>query len=101
MRGNQPTLGDIELNFHELVLPDNLLCDEVSESLSPDCEPEEEQELQTYRVDTHCHICGTGVRICVAASIPAIQLLQELLFSSLALLCPRCSRGHFNHGRFQ
>lgn len=101
MRGNQPTLGDIELNFHELVLPDNLLCDEVSESLSPDCEPEEEQELQTYRVDTHCHICGTGVRICVAASTPAIQLLQELLFSSLALLCPRCSRGHFNHGRFQ
>nr|AYA94393.1 MAG: E7 protein [Human papillomavirus] len=101
MRGNQPTIKDIELDFKELVLPDNLLCDEVSESLSPDCEPEEEQEVQTYKVDTQCHICGIGVRICVAASFPAIQLLQELLLRSLALLCPRCSRGHFHHGRSQ
>lgn len=99
MRGNQPTVRDVELNLNELVLPENLLCDEGEESLSPDCEPEEEQDVQTYRVDTQCYICGTGVRICVAASEPAIHLLQELLFGSLSLLCPRCSRGHFHHGR--
>lgn len=101
MRGNQPTLQDVELNLNELVLPEPLLCDENSESLSPDCEPEEEQEIETYRVDTLCHICGTGVRVCVAASVPAIHLLQELMFGSLSFLCPRCSRGHFHHGRFQ
>jgi hypothetical protein len=97
MRGNEPSLRDIELN--ELVLPDNLLCDEGS--LSPDCEPEEEQELQTYRVDSLCSICGSRVRVCVAASLPAISLFEELLRGGLGLLCPRCSRGHFHHGRSQ
>ncbi|ATQ38694.1 E7, partial [Gammapapillomavirus 19] len=52
-------------------------------------------------VDSHCFICGTGVRVCVAATTPAIRLFEELLVGGLTLLCPRCSRGHFHHGRSQ
>nr|AYA94722.1 MAG: E7 protein [Human papillomavirus] len=99
MIGKEPSIKDVELNLNELVLPENLLCDE--ESLSPDCEPEEEQSISTYKVDCHCYICGTGVRVCVAATFPAIRLLEELLLGGLNLLCPRCSRGHFHHGRSQ
>lgn len=99
MIGKESTIKDIELNLNDLVLPSNLLCEE--ESLSPDCEAEEEQSVTTYKVDSHCYICGTGVRVCVAATTPAIRLFEELLVGGLTLLCPRCSRGHFHHGRSQ
>nr|AYA93917.1 MAG: E7 protein [Human papillomavirus] len=99
MIGKEASLKDVELNLNELVLPENLLCDE--ESLSPDCEPEEEQAITTYKVDSNCYNCGIGVRICVAATTPAIRLLEELLLGGLTLLCPRCSRGNFHHGRSQ
>lgn len=96
MIGKEPCVGDVELDLRELVLPDNLLCEE---SLSPDCEPEEEQDRSTYKVDTVCCYCDAGVRLCVAATTPAIRLFEELLLGGLLLICPRCSRGPVQHGR--
>nr|AYA94327.1 MAG: E7 protein [Human papillomavirus] len=95
MRGERPTINDIELNLEALVLPDNLLS---NESLSPDTEGEEEEQAP-YSVDTGCKACGTGVRLCVFSTQAAIRLLQHLLTSELSLLCPRCARNHFHHGR--
>lgn len=99
MIGKEPCIGDVELDLSELVIPDNLLCEESVESLSPDCEPEEEQARSTYKVDTACCFCEAAVRLCVVASVPAIHLLEELLLGGLRLICPRCSRGPFQHGR--
>ncbi|AYD74613.1 E7 [Macaca mulatta papillomavirus 7] len=96
MIGQKATIGDIDLNLEELVLPDNLLC---SESLSPDSEPEEER--QPFSVDTCCGICNRRVRIVVVATGSAIHLLQTLLLAELSLLCPPCSRGTSQHGRSQ
>nr|AEX31151.1 E7 protein [Human papillomavirus] len=95
MRGNEPTLRDIELNLEEIVLPQNLLS---NESLSPDDAPEEEH-LSPYRVDSYCYKCNCRVRIVVVASAGSIRLLEELLLSSLFLLCPGCSRNNVRHGR--
>nr|AYA93615.1 MAG: E7 protein [Human papillomavirus] len=95
MIGNKPTVSDIELDLHELVLPNNLVC---NESLSPDTEGEEE-ERAPYRVETYCKSCETGVRLCVYASQAAIRTLQRLLISDLSLFCPACSRNLFHHGR--
>nr|AYA94114.1 MAG: E7 protein [Human papillomavirus] len=99
MIGKEPCVGDVELDLTELVLPNNLLCEESTESLSPDCEPEEEQSGTAYKVDTNCHFCGASVRLCVVASIPAIHLFEELLLGSFSLICPRCARGPCQHGR--
>nr|AYA94108.1 MAG: E7 protein [Human papillomavirus] len=95
MIGQKPTVNDIELDLQSLVIPDNLMC---SESLSPDCEGEE-VEHTPYRVDTSCHSCGTGVRLCVYSTGSAIRQLQELLISELNLFCPPCARNLFHHGR--
>lgn len=95
MRSNKPTIPDINLELHDLVLPANLL---TNESLSPDDVPEEEQ-LLPYRVDTSCDTCRAGVRLVVVTSVQSIQLLQQLLATDLNLLCPRCYRGLFQHGR--
>ena len=95
MRGNNPTIKDIELNLHDLVLPANLLTDE---SLSPDDFPEEEQQLP-FKIDCSCGTCGAGVRLVVLATQIGISTLQQLLTSDLSVICPRCFRGHFHHGR--
>nr|AYA93498.1 MAG: E7 protein [Human papillomavirus] len=95
MRGERPTINDIELNLEALVLPDNLLS---NESLSPDIEYEEEEQ-SPYSIATCCRSCGTGVRLCVFSTRAAIRHLQELLTLELSLFCPRCARNHFHHGR--
>jgi hypothetical protein len=96
MRGEQPDIRDVELNLESLILPENLLS---NESLSPDTEGEEEEELFPYRIDSCCYSCGTGVRLCVVASNTAIRDLQQLLLVGLNLLCPGCSRQQVHHGR--
>lgn len=88
MRGNNPTINDIELHLEELVLPVNLL---ANESLSLDDQPEEEQQ-QYYRVDSLCGNCNTRVRLVVLANNAAIRELQQLLFASLSIVCSRCAR---------
>lgn len=91
MQGDFVTLPDIELE--SLIIPANLIC---NETLSPDVEPEEEQ---TYKVDSKCHTCGAGLRVCVVASDTAIRRLQLLLLEDLHLLCPRCARALCENGR--
>jgi len=91
MQGELVTIPDIVLET--LVTPANLLC---NETLSPDEEPEEEQ---IYKVDSHCHTCGAGLRVCTVASEIAIRRLQVLLLQDLHFLCPRCARALCNHGR--
>nr|AYA94351.2 MAG: E7 protein [Human papillomavirus] len=95
MIGSKPTIADIKLDLTNFVLPDNLLC---NETLSPDTEGQEEEQAP-YKVDTCCKSCGTGVRLCVFATIEAIRALQELLISELNLVCPGCARNLFRHGR--
>ncbi|ATQ38394.1 E7 [Gammapapillomavirus 13] len=95
MRSNRPTIQDINLELHDLVLPVDLL---ANESLSPDDIPEEEQ-LSPYQIDTSCGTCRAGVRIVIVTSVDSLILFQQLLASDLQIVCPRCSRGHFHHGR--
>lgn len=96
MRGNSPTVRDIELDLQELILPENLLS---NESLSLDDVPEEEQ-LSPFKVDSWCPNCNQGVRICVLASNGAIRQLEFLLSTSdLSILCPGCARARVRHGR--
>ena len=91
MQGELVTIPDIVLET--LVTPANLLC---NETLSPDEEPEEEQN---YKVDSKCHTCGARLRVCVVATYSAIRTLQLLLFQDLHLLCPSCARALCQHGR--
>lgn len=95
MRGDRPTIADIELQLEEFVLPVNLL---ANESLSPADEPEEEQD-HPYRIDTTCGTCGTGVRLIVVATLVGISRLQHLLISDLSIICSHCSRDRLHHGR--
>nr|AXU25217.1 E7 protein [Human papillomavirus] len=96
MRGETPTIGDIVLE--ELVMPINLLCNEPSESLSPDCEGEEEQ-LEPYRVESHCYKCGVNVRVCVVCTAVGIRFFEELLLQELSFICTRCTSNSLQHGR--
>lgn len=95
MHGNSVTMRDITLDLEEIVMPSNLLCGE--ESLSPDLE----EERATYKVDTLCDDCKTGIRICLVATETGVRHLQQLLTGELSLLCPGCSRVRLNNGRSQ
>lgn len=92
MIGNAPQVKDIDLELHELVLPENLLSEE---SLSPDTEGVEEVELFPYKVDSYCS-CGTGVRAHVLASRAAISTLQLLLSEELRFICLECVKAKRN-----
>lgn len=95
MHGKTVTLNDITLELREIIMPCNLECEE--ESLSPDTE----EERSTFKVDTLCDDCKTGIRICLVASDIGIRRLQQLLTEDVSLLCPGCSRVRLNHGRSQ
>ncbi|AKZ17766.1 E7 [Human papillomavirus] len=94
MIGAQPDIKDIDLDLQELVLPQNLLAEE---SLSPDADPEEEEQ-QLYWVDTCCGTCKATVRVCVFATSTAVCTLQFLLQGQLSFVCILCSKGR-RHGR--
>lgn len=96
MRGNKPTIRDVELELEELVLPVNLMS---NESLSPDDPGAEEEPLEPYKIDTSCGTCSTGVRLVVGATRAAIRTIEVLLTAELSLLCPTCARNRFRHGR--
>nr|AEX31158.1 E7 protein [Human papillomavirus] len=95
MRGHAPVIKDIELDFHDLVLPANILAPE--ESLSLDEEPEEEPK-EPYKVDTYCGICKTGVRVFIVATGASVRTLQQLLLCELAFVCIECYRTRLHHG---
>ncbi|ADQ85951.1 E7 [Human papillomavirus 130] len=89
MIGPDIQVGDIELQLEELVMPANLLSDEV---LSPDEDEEEELQIQPYKIDSRCKVCNSSVRLFVAASDQGIRRLQQLLFADLSFICTPCSR---------
>nr|AYA93846.1 MAG: E7 protein [Human papillomavirus] len=96
MRGNAPTISDIELELESLVLPVHLLCDE---SLSPDCIQEEEQN-EYYQIESCCHLCLARIRLSVVAEAGAIRVLEQLLLSAnLSLVCPPCAKRNVQNGR--
>ena len=98
MRGAAPDIQDIELNLEDLVLPVNLLSEEVI--VSSDDEEQGEEELAAYRIDTCCHSCRASVRFTVFANTFAIRLLEQLILDEgLSLCCPSCARSRGRHGR--
>lgn len=98
MRGNAPDIQDIELNLEELVLPVNVLSEEVI--VSSDDEEQEEEEFVAYRIDTCCHSCRASVRFTVFAKTFAIRLLEQLILDEgLSLCCPSCARNRGRNGR--
>ncbi|ANG09000.1 E7 [Human papillomavirus type 194] len=98
MRGNVPNIHDIELDLQELVLPVNVLSEEVI--VSSDDEEQEEEELVAYRIDTCCHSCRASVRFTVFAKTFAIRLLEQLILDEgLSLCCPSCARSRGRNGR--
>ncbi|ADH29806.1 transforming protein E7 [Human papillomavirus 121] len=92
MIGPESKVGDIELQLEELVMPADLLSDEV---LSPDEDEEEELDEQPYRIDSVCRVCKTSIRFYVSASDQGIRGLQQLLLSQLSFICTRCTRTSF------
>ena len=92
MIGPEIKVGDIELQLEELVMPADLLSDEV---LSPDEDEEEELDEQPYRIDSLCRVCKTSIRLYVSTSDQGIRRLQQLLFSDLSFICTRCTRTSF------
>lgn len=90
MRGNAPTIRDIELEPQELILNANLLSDE---SLSPDDIPEEEPKI-AYKVDSSCCTCSASVRLVVSATNQGIKHLEYLLLGDVDIICARCVRSN-------
>lgn len=95
MQGETPTLKDIDLDLHELIMPANLLS---NESLSPDDEQQEEQ-VTPFQIDSWCPNCHKALRVCVLASAASLRRLEVLLVSDLSFVCPGCSRLIFRNGR--
>lgn len=89
MIGPEIEVGDIELQLEQLVMPANLLSDEV---LSPDEVEEEELPVEPYRIDSRCKVCNSAVRLFVAASHQGIRELQQLLFADLYFICTPCAK---------
>lgn len=97
MRGNAPALRDLNIVLEDHVLPVNLLSDEVLDS---DDEEAEVEPSSPYKVDTYCNICEVAVRLYVTATAAAIRQFEQLLLSSLNILCAECARNR-RHGRTQ
>ncbi|QIA98994.1 early protein 7 [Callithrix penicillata papillomavirus type 2] len=96
MRGDTPNIQGVELDLHELVLPHNLLS---GETLSSDEEEVEEESSEPFRVATPCGICQQPVRFFILADETALRALQELLVSTLQIVCLACAREETRNGR--
>lgn len=95
MRGDRPTVKQLDIDLEELVLPINLLSDEQLP-----VEEEVEVELkEPFRVSTCCGICHTNVRLFVLATTPAIRGLEQLLLEDLNVVCVSCAKKESKNGR--
>lgn len=95
MRGNKPTIGDINLELSPLVLPANLLCDEAL----PAEEAQQEEPVCPYRVVTDCGLCQKGLAVHVLATEIGIRTLEQLLCGDVELICPACIRARRHGGQ--
>lgn len=94
MRGQKPSIQDIELDLHELVLPVNLLADEILETEEVEPPP----ESQAYRIVTCCGVCNAKVRLFVSATDSQIRAQQELFLGGLSIICVSCCQDLRKHG---
>nr|WKV32418.1 early protein 7 [Felis catus papillomavirus] len=94
MRGIKPTIKDIELNLTELILPENLLADEILETEEVEPPP----DTQPYRILTDCGVCKATVRLFVLATVSQIRTQQDLFLAGLNILCLSCCRNLRQHG---
>lgn len=92
MRGEAPSIPDIELEFHDLVTTADLHC---NETLSPDDEALSPEPPSPYKVVCTCFNCGIQLRVFVVASRGGIRGLQHLLLEDLSLLCVTCGKKAF------
>lgn len=95
MIGKEPNIRDIELQLSDLVEPVSLICEET---LSPDSDPEEEEEREIYRVETECN-CGRAISVLIQATKAAVRTFQLLLFQELRVYCPVCATDIIRNGR--
>ncbi|AOP12496.1 E7 [Canis familiaris papillomavirus 19] len=96
MHGAEPSIKDINLELHDLVLPANLLSSEVLEAEEEESEPEPGR----YRVVTCCNLCHSPLRLFIeAADERLVRLFHQLLLDGLGILCVACYRTHCQDGR--
>ncbi|ANZ90239.1 E7 protein [Bos taurus papillomavirus 17] len=92
MRGEAPTIPDIELDLRDLVTAVDLQC---NETLSPDFEAVPEPP-SPYKVVSSCFNCGCKLRIFVVASSGSIRNFHQLLLGNLSFLCVTCGKVVFS-----
>lgn len=95
MRGNKPTIGDINLELSPLVLPANLLSDEVL----PEEEAQQEEPVCPYRVVSDCGLCQKTIAVHVVATEVGIRTLEHLLCGDVEIVCPACIRARRHGGQ--
>ncbi|ATQ38220.1 E7 [Gammapapillomavirus 6] len=96
MRSTEPTIKDINVELEPLVIPENLLCGEVS--LEEEEEEQEEQAQSPYRVVTQCKHCSKQLCVYVVATDVGIRIFEHVLCGDLDLVCPTCGRQQHRHG---
>lgn len=91
MRGEKPTIPDINLELQEIVTAVDLHCNEI---LSPnEALPE---PPAPYKVGGSCYACGSALRLFLVASQEGIRDFQQLLLlSHLSILCVSCAKTAF------
>nr|WAB53699.1 E7 [human papillomavirus 101]CAD1807591.1 E7 protein [human papillomavirus 101]CAD1807681.1 E7 protein [human papillomavirus 101] len=98
MRGKKATIGDVKLELSPLVLPANLLCDEL---VTEEEEQQDEQALSPYRIVTDCGQCHKTLALHVLATDGAIRSVEQLLCGDLELVCASCIRAQRHGGQRQ
>lgn len=92
MRGAAPRVDDLNLELNDLVLPINLLSEEVLQPSDDESEAPEE-ELFPFRIDTCCYRCEVNVRITLFAVEFGLRALEQLIVDGkLTFCCTTCAR---------
>lgn len=95
MRGKAPTIKDVNLELHSLILPENLLC---GEEVTFEEEEQEEQDKCPYRVVTECGVCHKGLCMYVLATDEGIRGFEQQLCGDLDIVCPACAKQRERNG---
>ncbi|ATQ38214.1 E7 [Gammapapillomavirus 6] len=98
MRGKHPTIKDINIELHSLVLPQNLLCGEELVEEEEEEEEQEEQDKCPYRVVTDCRYCQKSLCMYVVATDEGIRTFEQQLCGNLDIVCPSCARQRQRNG---
>ena len=100
MRGAAPTVADLNLELNDVLLPANLLSEEVLQSSDDEYEITEEESVVPFRIDTCCYRCEVAVRITLYAAELGLRTLEQLLVEGkLTFCCTACARSLNRNGR--